>query len=185
MAKYCRNCGAGIDDGSKFCKGCGANVEETPVSSVQQQAMSPPVQQSPQQMYAAVPPKKSNTKLIVGVIVAIVAIVVVLLVVFVFFGDGLSLGGANNSVVGTWEYTDTSTGTPLNIYYKFESDGDFEAGSSGVAIFTGTWRLNGNQLCTLVTSIAGQDEECYTYSINGNQMSWDTEIGTLTLTKTS
>jgi len=51
MAKFCKQCGAPVEDNAKFCAGCGAVIE-----AQQQQYAAPPPQ--PQQQYAAPQPQQ-------------------------------------------------------------------------------------------------------------------------------
>ena len=183
----CPNCGAEVKEGFKFCLGCGAQIQagtaQAPPATQPQQTTPPPAQQPPQQMYATVPPKKSNTKLIIGVVVAIIAIVVVVLAVVLFMGGGL---GGDSDLVGTWQYTDESTGSPVTAVYVFNSDGTFEAGMVGYTMPMGTWTADGSQFCLTLDVFGQEQEQCFSYSINGNEMTWSQSgIGTIVLTKTS
>jgi hypothetical protein len=180
----CPKCGAEVKEGFKFCLGCGAQIQTgtsqvppvTKPAPQTQQTTPPPAQQPSQQMYAAVPPKKSNTKLIIGVVAAIIAIVVVVIVVVLFIGGG-TVG--DSALVGTWSYEDPTMGS---FAYTFNSDNSVDITMGEATMEVGTWSTNGDQLCV---SFMEMGEQCSTYSISGNQLTWSYMGDTLTLTKTS
>jgi len=62
MAKFCKQCGAQLEDAAKFCPGCGTTIEAQAPPPQQQYAPPPPQQQAPppQQQYAgqAPPPQQ-------------------------------------------------------------------------------------------------------------------------------
>lgn len=206
MSSNCPSCGAEVKEGFKFCLSCGAQLEATgitatndPVDSknfedqvAQQNApaeagttMSQPEQPTsqpsmPQQSYgqtqphAPMAPKKTNIKLIGGLIGVIVAIIVVVLIVFMFMG-----GGSDSRFVGSWEYEEPTSG--MAIVYNFNEDGSFEARMDSTPVGTGTWNVNGGQLCM---EILGQ-QQCGTYSFSsdGTQLTVTSEGQSITFTK--
>ena len=73
--KYCRQCGAELEEGKKYCPQCGTKCEEEVEETVVQETEEIPVQD-----VEDTPPKKKNKKL--PIIVGIVAIVVILAGIF-------------------------------------------------------------------------------------------------------
>jgi len=145
MAKYCKNCGAELEEGMKFCTGCGAQIEQTPQSA----STTPPSAQPttlPPVAPTYPPAKKSKTGLIVGIVAIVVAIVIILLVVFFVFGGGIG-GISESSFIGTWnvdmmgyttyEWTFYSNGS-MSMLYDW---GDF--GDSSIT--WATWHIENNK----------------------------------------
>ena len=73
--KYCRECGAELEEGKKYCPQCGTKCEEEVEETLVQEAEETPVQE-----VEAVPEKKKNKKL--PIIIGVVAIVVILAGIF-------------------------------------------------------------------------------------------------------
>ena len=87
MAKFCPNCGTGLDEAAKFCMGCGTSVAAAapaPESApYPQQPIPQPYPQYPQQPYApAEPPKKKRKglKIFLGILGGLVALIAVIIV---------------------------------------------------------------------------------------------------------
>lgn len=73
--KYCRECGAELEEGKKYCPQCGTKCEEEVEETLVQEAEETPVSE-----VEAVPEKKKNKKL--PIIIGVVAIVVILAGIF-------------------------------------------------------------------------------------------------------
>ena len=190
MTTNCPSCGAVVKEEFKFCLSCGTPLKSggavdtqnfesqvAPQPSQPQQPIQPPPPSGQTygqtQTYAPMQPKKSNMKLIGGIIAIIVVIVVVALVVFLLLGGG----GIDSNLVGTWEYTEPTSG--MSIVYIFNSDGSLEMGMDNMTQEIGTWRVSGGQLCM---ESLGQ-ETCGSYSIDGNQLTLSFQGQTMTFYK--
>jgi len=161
MTNTCSDCGAELIEGSKFCSACGKIVEQQSVTPIQSQPQQQDKQ--PQRSMPSSTPQKSRKKLIIGISAIIIAVVIVLLIVVYFLGGTGSIGGADSRFVGEWEQN--TLGSP--ILWKFNSDSTLEIGSSGGTMNdTGTWTVNGGQLCLY------NDTVCYVYEIlnDGNTL---------------
>ena len=67
MAKFCRDCGAALEEGARFCRFCGATVEQAEQPAQPEQVQQPEQMQQqqpeqPQQFYAPPQPQQQNTQ---------------------------------------------------------------------------------------------------------------------------
>ena len=96
MAKFCKKCGAQLNDNASFCPGCGEQLSAPQAPPVQQQSAPPPVQQQyyappQQQQYYAPPPAAPKKKFLKPLIIAgsAVAAILVVLIIIGSTGDGV------------------------------------------------------------------------------------------------
>lgn len=204
MVDKCPSCGEEIKKDFKFCLSCGykltadeqtATKPETTTSSAEPipkettTSVPPPQEPVSQQSYepsysdSQTPPKKSNMK-IIGLLGIIIAIIVIVVIVFMLMG-----GGSDSRFVGTWEYSEPTTG--MTIGYVFNGDGSLEVTSDFGNFKVGNWRVSGNQICleadeSLPTGTDGLfGEQCvnYEFSSDGRQLTMTYSGSSMTFTK--
>lgn len=156
--KFCKTCGAQMDDNSLFCPNCGGKAEQTaPVqnnsviyekeSSPQpsdrqnnqqyyQNYQSEPVAQQPSQQYQAqqyqyqqpAPKKKSNAGLIIGIVAGVLVLVIVLLIVI----GSVSAKKKANDIISDIEIPTFDSSQELDDYYYEDDETTTEKSSSSV-----------------------------------------------------
>jgi hypothetical protein len=204
MVNKCPSCGEEIKKNFKFCLNCGYKLTAdeqttTKVESITSSAGPTPKETTtsvpspqkpiPQQAYepsytgSQTQPKKSNMK-IIGILGIIIAIIVIIVILFLLIG-----GGSDSRFVGTWEYSEPTTG--MTFGYVFNGDGSLEVTSDYGSFKVGKWRVSGNQLCfeadesfsTVTTGLF--EEQCinYSFSSDGRQLTITSSGVPMTFTK--